>query len=81
MLISKNKNRQPSSTIPSGQEESPSSPQTRSEEKDKSTPSDRVRLSCDISRAIHRKLRMTAAASDKTILEVVESLVEQHCGN
>ena len=50
---------------------------TESEEKPASEK--RVRLSCDIERKNHRKLRMTAAASDKTILQVVESLIEEHC--
>lgn len=44
-------------------------------------PADTVRLSCDISRENHRSLRMTAAATDKTILQVVTTLIENHCAN
>lgn len=39
----------------------------------------RVRLCCDISRGHHRRLRMTAVLSDRTILEVVEEMIDRYC--
>ena len=35
----------------------------------------RVRMCCDITRELYRKLRMEAARSDRTNLEVIESLI------
>lgn len=40
---------------------------------------DRSRLSCDISAANHRLLKVHAAKNGKSILEVVEELIEHHC--
>lgn len=39
----------------------------------------RIRLSCDISKAQHRKLRIHAAETDQSIVEVVVGLIERHC--
>ena len=44
------------------------------------TDTDRIRLSCDITRSQHRKLRMEAARTDRTILQVVEDMIETHLG-
>ena len=45
------------------------------------SPEDRIRLSCDITRGHHRKLKVYAAESCKTIVDVVESFIDQHCRN
>lgn len=42
--------------------------------------SDRIRLSCDITRVQHRRLRMEAARTDRTILQVIENMIETHLG-
>lgn len=42
--------------------------------------SNRIRLSCDITRAQHRKLRMEAASTDRTILQVIENMIDTHLG-
>lgn len=39
------------------------------------TDTDRIRLSCDITRAQHRKLRMEAARTDRTLLQVVQDMI------
>ncbi len=40
----------------------------------------RVRLSCDIRREQHRLLRLEAARTDRTILQVIESMIEENLG-
>ncbi|TLM63599.1 MAG: hypothetical protein FDZ69_12410 [Deltaproteobacteria bacterium] len=37
---------------------------------------ERARLSCDISRSLHRRLRMAAAKNDTTIVDLIEKLIE-----
>ena len=39
----------------------------------------RVRLGCDITREQHRRLRIQAAKSGKTILAIVEEWIERYC--
>lgn len=39
-------------------------------------PTARARLSCDISRVLHRRLRMAAAKNDTTIVALIETLIE-----
>ncbi|TLM63584.1 MAG: hypothetical protein FDZ69_12335 [Deltaproteobacteria bacterium] len=38
----------------------------------------KVRLSCDLSRRHHRALRISAAFCDRTIADMVETLIERH---
>ena len=39
----------------------------------------RVRLSCDITRSRHRQLKVHAAETGRTIVEVVEDLIGKNC--
>lgn len=39
----------------------------------------RTRLSCDISQIRHRQLKIFAAETERTIVEVVEDLIERNC--
>lgn len=39
----------------------------------------RIRLSCDISQARHRQLKVHAAERGKSVVEVVEGLIDLHC--
>jgi hypothetical protein len=40
---------------------------------------DRVRLCCDISRELHKKLRFHAVTHDTAIYRVIERLIDEHC--
>lgn len=44
-------------------------------------PSDRMRVSVDITRSAHRKLKVHAAQHEITLNEVVEQLADRHCDN
>lgn len=39
----------------------------------------RIRMSCDISKAQHRLLRIHAAETDQSIVEVVMGLIDMYC--
>lgn len=42
---------------------------------------DRIRFTCDISRACHRRLKVFAANSSKTINQAVVDLIIDHCNS
>jgi len=41
--------------------------------------SKRIRLCCDISKERHRQLRIYAASSDMSIVDVIEDLITRYC--